>query len=85
MELKPNLNDIVSSEELYLLLVCIFYMQIFFLSFCHYLLILNFNLVVSSIPNRHFWRFMSKHTKRQVNELCVFLPFLSTQFAFYFL
>ena len=27
-------------------------------------------LVVTSVPNSHFWICMSKHTKRQVNELC---------------
>ena len=33
--------------------------------------IFNWNLVVTSIQNRHFWRCMSKRTERQVNEFCL--------------
>ena len=54
-EPQPTLKDNVSSEKFY-----IFYMQI------NELLFLNINLVITSIPNGHFWRCMSKHMKRQV-------------------
>ena len=50
---------------------------------------LNLNLVVTRIINGHFWRCMSKHTKRQVKWFCFptcgFLSCLSLQFVCYFL
>ena len=57
-ELKPPLNDTVSSEKLYLYQFAFFLTQFFFSAFVivivNQLLILNLNLVVTRIINGHF-------------------------------